>query len=409
MTEQQAKNSLYTLLLIVLLSCAGIALPYPILAPLFLNEVNGFTTFGGIEPKILLGFLLAIYPLGILIGSSFIGAASDVYGRRKVLVITLIFSTIGYLFSVWALLSENYLLFALTRFITGISEGNIAIAKAIAIDLSPPLDKTRNYSLVSATTYAGWLLGPLIGGLLQPYGAYLAFLVAAVAMVFAIVVVNFYLGESNRSKDTDQHAHLSIRRMLYQNNSFTLLKHKPIRRLFYVFLFSTLATNAYYEFYPLWLVESFNFSGPNIGFITAILTTAMILSSIYLLPIVKAKYGLVKASKISMFCFALMMFSHYLFTESSSWFGYVFIGILIAIYNAMLPIFASEQFADVSQGKLMGLITTTFSLSNVLMAIIGSIISLYGSVYSIMFGGLLMLIAISLLHFSWADNATKKT
>lgn len=398
MTEQQAKKSLYTLLLIVLLSCAGIALPYPILAPLFLNEVNSFTNFAGIEPKLLLGFLLAVYPLGILIGSSFIGAASDIYGRRKVLVITLIFSAIGYLFSVWALLSENYLLFAFTRFITGISEGNIAIAKAIAIDLSPPLDKTRNYSLVSATTYAGWLLGPVIGGLLQPYGAYLAFLVAAVAMLFAIVVVYFYLGESNRSNDA-QHGHLSVRRILYQNNSFTLLKHKPIRQLFYVFLFSTLATNAYYEFYPLWLVESFNFTGPNIGFITAVLTAAMILSSIYLLPIVKAKYGLVKASKISMLCFALMMFAHALLTQSTSWFSYVFIGVAIAIYNAMLPIFASEQFADVSQGKLMGLITTTFSLSNVLMAIVGSIISLYGSVYSIMFGGFLMLIAISILHF----------
>ncbi|WNC67150.1 MFS transporter [Thalassotalea nanhaiensis] len=406
MTEQQAKRSLYTLLLIVLLSCAGIALPYPILAPLFLNEVNSFTNFAGIEPKLLLGFLLAVYPLGLLIGSSFIGAASDIYGRRKVLVITLIFSALGYLLSVWALLSENFLLFALTRFITGISEGNIAIAKAIAIDLSPPLDKTRNYSLVSATTYAGWLLGPVIGGLLQPHGAHLAFLVAAVAMLFAIVVVYFYLGESNRSKNQQKDTHLSIRRVLYQNNSFTLLKHKSIRRLFYVFLFSTLATNAYYEFYPLWLVESFNFSGPNIGFITAILTFSMILGSVYLLPFVKSKMGLVSGSKISMLLFASMMFVHFYLSESASWFAYVFIGVTIAIYNAMLPIFASEQFSDVSQGKLMGLITTTFSLSNVLMAIIGSVISLYGSVYSIIFGGLLMLIAVLILHFIRPEQST---
>lgn len=398
MTPIEAKKSLYTLLFIVVLSCAGIALPYPILAPLFLNEVNAFTHFGGFPPKLLLGVILAIYPLGVLIGSSFIGAASDIFGRRKVLIITLIFSAVGYLFSVWALLSQNYLLFLFTRFITGVSEGNIAIAKAIAIDLSPPLDKTRNYSLVSATTYGGWLLGPLIGGFLQPFGAHLAFLVAAVAMCLAIVVVYYFLIESNSEINSKTKVESnSIKQMLYQHNSFVLLKQKPIRQLFYVFLFSTLATNAFYEFYPIWLVEEFNFSGPFIGIITAVLTTSMIISSVYFITRLNQKYGLINASITAMFGFALLMLMHYFFNASISWPVYVLIGILIAVYNAMLPIFASEKFSNVSQGKLMGLITTTFSLSNVIMAIVGSVISLYGSVYSIMFGGILMVVAIILL------------
>ncbi|WP_068547628.1 MFS transporter [Thalassotalea crassostreae] len=403
MTELQARKSLYTLLLIVLLSCAGIALPYPILAPLFLNEVNDFTTFANLNPKLLLGFLLAIYPLGVLIGSSFIGAASDIYGRKKVLMITLTISAIGYLCSVWALLSENYLLFALTRFITGISEGNIAIARAIAIDLSPPLDRTRSYSLVSATTYAGWLVGPLVGGLLQPYGNHHAFVVGAIAMALTIVLVHFLLTET-KSPAQVVTSKLSLRRLIYQQNSFTLLKHQPIRRLFYVFLFSTLATNAFYEFYPLWLVESFNFEGPGIGFITAILTTAMILSSVNLLPYLKRRVGSVNACLIAMTLFAIFMLFHNLISEQGVWYIYPLIGVVIAIYNALLSVYASEKFDHEDQGKLMGLITTTFSLSNMLMAIVGSLIAIYGSVYAIMTGGILMIVAVLSLYYGFAGH-----
>ena len=64
MEKSQAVKALLTMMLVVLLSCAGIALPYPILAPLFLNEVSSLTTFAGIPPKLLLGLILAIYPLG---------------------------------------------------------------------------------------------------------------------------------------------------------------------------------------------------------------------------------------------------------------------------------------------------------------------------------------------------------
>lgn len=83
-TEQlKAKKTLFSVMLVVLFSSAGIALPYPVLAPLFLNEVSPLTTFAGLPSKILLGIILAIYPLGVILGSSVLGAASGIYGRKK--------------------------------------------------------------------------------------------------------------------------------------------------------------------------------------------------------------------------------------------------------------------------------------------------------------------------------------
>jgi MFS family permease len=109
MTEQlKAKKTLFSVMLVVLFSSAGIALPYPVLAPLFLNEVSPLTTFADLPSKILLGIILAIYPLGVILGSSVLGAASGIYGRKKTLIITLILTAVSYVLSALAVMAESF-------------------------------------------------------------------------------------------------------------------------------------------------------------------------------------------------------------------------------------------------------------------------------------------------------------
>tara|TARA_R110001583_G_scaffold3473_3_gene22209 strand:- start:2579 stop:3319 length:741 start_codon:yes stop_codon:yes gene_type:complete len=188
----KAQKTLYSVMLVVLFSCAGIALPYPVLAPIFLNEISPLTTFADLPGKISLGIILAIYPLGVILGSSVLGAASGLYGRKKTLLITLVLTIIGYVLSALAVVAESFLMLIFARFITGIFSGNISIAKAIAVDLSPTLDKTHTFNLVNATGYIGWLLGPLAGGLLAVYGLDAVFYLAAIALVIALLSVTFF-------------------------------------------------------------------------------------------------------------------------------------------------------------------------------------------------------------------------
>ena len=124
--KKKAWATLTACMLISLLGTAGIALPYPVLAPYFLDSpANALNQFMSINPKLLLGIALALYPLGLLIGSSFLGALSDHYGRRLVLLVSLTGSVIGYLLTVFAVYDESYLLFLFSRLFTGICEGNI--------------------------------------------------------------------------------------------------------------------------------------------------------------------------------------------------------------------------------------------------------------------------------------------
>ncbi|MFZ1832286.1 MAG: MFS transporter, partial [Pseudomonadales bacterium] len=119
-----ARSTLITVMLVSFMSTAGVALPFPVLAPYFLaDEPGALSGFLGLPPKLLLGILLAVYPLGILIGSSFLGALSDHFGRKRVLVASLCLAALGYLLTAAAVLIESFPLFALARLLTGLCEG----------------------------------------------------------------------------------------------------------------------------------------------------------------------------------------------------------------------------------------------------------------------------------------------
>ena len=398
--ELKAKKSLFSVMLVVLFSSAGIALPYPILAPLFLNEISPLTTFADLPSKILLGIILAIYPLGVILGSSVLGAASGVYGRKKTLNITLILTVVGYVLSALAVIAESFLLLALARFVTGVFSGNISIAKAIAVDLSPTLDKTYTFNLVNATSYLGWLLGPLAGGLLAVYGLDTVFYFAAAVLVIALFSVAIVLPKDQLKSRQEKTTFIAL---FSKQNSFALLANKQIRRIFFIYLLATLGLNAYYEFYPVWLVEKFDFSSLAIGYITVVLTLFMTITSVFFVKQLKQLFGLKFGAIVGMVLMAMLFFLHPWLSSTAVWPIYAITGIAIAIFNGLLPVYISERYSNIEQGQLMGLITTVFSLANVLIALIGSALALFGAHWAIIFGAVLLIIAALDFNFSQAD------
>src|SRR3954463_9653087 len=79
---------LFAVCLLGLMSTIGVAMPYPILAPIFVGgPVDAFTHFAGLPPSLLMGLALAANPLGILIGSLFSGPLSDPHDNRLFLTV----------------------------------------------------------------------------------------------------------------------------------------------------------------------------------------------------------------------------------------------------------------------------------------------------------------------------------
>jgi predicted MFS family arabinose efflux permease len=80
-------------------------------------------------------------------------------------------------------------------------------------------------------------------------------------------------------------------------------------------------------------------------------------------------------------------------------------GILIALFNGLMPVFMSDRYEQFGQGKLMGLLTITFYLANALMAIIGGIISLLGSHWSLVVGGMILIVGAASLFVFDRNNS----
>lgn len=392
-----ARSTLFATMLITLLGTAGIALPYPVLAPYFLDgQANSLTHFMGVHPKILLGVIIALYPLGILIGSMFLGALSDRLGRKKVMLTTLSAAAIGYLLTGLAVYIESFPLFAAARLLTGVFEGNIAIARAMAVDLHPTIDRTRSLSLIYAATYAGWLLGPLAGGYLMPYGVSVVFIAAAFAVMLGAVCVAVVIKPASPTVSRDK---LPLWQSIKQDNSLSLLKFTALRRMIFYHFIYALGLNSFYEFYPLWMVEKFSSSSADIAWGTVATTFSMIITSAGLTVTVQKRVGseraIVTGGVLLAFCLTLFPLT----PVAWLYVAFAFTGAVIATVNGIFPSLMSERFGHHGEGKVMGLLTTNFCFANVISALLGSWIALLGSTWTLVTGGVLC--GFSAAWFYW--------
>lgn len=380
---------LWVICLIGLISVAGIALPYPILAPLFAATAqNDFNHWLGIAPQILLGIALAANPLGMLFGSATLGALSDHYGRRRILAVSLALAVAGYLGSAWALSVQWYPGFVLFRFLTGLCEGSVSICRAIAADLHPQIERTVAISWMNSALYAAWLVGPLLGGLTMHLGAHVPFLIAAAAMVPCLLLLYFLL-----PPDLALTQYQPFWQQLRQHNSLNLIREPLLKLVVAAQLLYTIGLNAFYEYYPLWLVEQQQFSGLQIGLITAALCAVMTAVSAIGMARLGSRLPALRGAKIAAATVALMLFLLPFTGGQLAWVWLVLCGVPNAMFSAWFQVYCTEHFGALGLGRVMGLLTLLMCTGNVLIALAGGVIALLGASWILWTGAVFIALA----------------
>lgn len=112
------------------------------------------------------GFLGSMYSFLQFLGSPIIGALSDVYGRKPMMILCLIGIAISYL--LWAM-SKSFAIFIIARFVGGISKGNISLSMAILSDVTSAATRGKAMALVGIAFSIGFVLGPMIGALFAKF------------------------------------------------------------------------------------------------------------------------------------------------------------------------------------------------------------------------------------------------
>lgn len=369
--------------LLGLFSTIGASLPYPILPPLFASGVgNGLNSFLGLPPKMLFGLALTINPLGLLIGNTLLGPLSDRYGRRPLLMLTTIGAALGHMLTAFALLLESYPLFIVARFGTGLLEGNGAVVRAMLADRLEGDLRVRAMSWLNGAFYLGWLAGPLLAGATVVWGITVPFWIAAGALVMTTALVALVLPREAPSLATTSWWHVAR-----HQHAFHLLRHADLRKLFIVQFAYTCGVTAFYEFYPLWLVEYPGYGAPGIAWVTAALCAVMTCTAVFagrpsrFAPLQRAAWSAFACAT----AIAAVALGHV-------WLGLVAIvlfGIPNAFYNAIVPGWCAERFGALGQGAVMGLLSTTFCLANIVMALVGSVLTLLDTRLILLLGALL--------------------
>lgn len=384
-----AYKVLFLASLLSFLATFGIALPYPVLTPLMVGSESTINQWLGIDPKLLLGIVLAAYPLGMLLGANVIGSWSDHFGRRRVVMWTMAGALFGYALSVLAISLENYLLLLLSRLFTGFCEGNVAVFRAMAADLGDEIPRTKIFAWSMTATFLGWTFGPLCGGLLLSLGALWVFVLGALFIALGWLLVALYMTNSFAAE----------KKTAAPEQAFSLYRLADIRGFAFVHFIACMAINAFYEYFPLWLVEHYEQSGLGIAVFTLVLQIGMLASSIYYMRWFERRWGLIPSMHGSL---AILGIGLVLIPSMPALFPTALLFMLIGLVNStFFGTFMSEyseRFQHYGQGRILGLITFNFSLSALIMALFGAGLSLLGSAWVLELGGLMALLALAYLY-----------
>ncbi|MFK7743835.1 MAG: TCR/Tet family MFS transporter [Roseobacter sp.] len=189
------KPAVIFILLTMMIDAMGIGLIIPVMPDLFqevgAGDLGTAAIWGGILSTVFAAMQFFFGPV--------IGALSDRFGRRPVLLLSLVILSLDYL--VMAVAGSVWLLLA-GRIVGGITAATQSTANAYMADISAPEDRAANFGLIGAAFGMGFVLGPLIGGFLAEFGTrapfYAAAALAGLNAVFGYFVLKETLAEENR-------------------------------------------------------------------------------------------------------------------------------------------------------------------------------------------------------------------
>ncbi|MBB6096948.1 DHA1 family tetracycline resistance protein-like MFS transporter [Deinobacterium chartae] len=182
------------ILVTLLIDMLGIGLVIPILPELVTELLGGNRSLASGY----YGAFIAVYAAMQFVFAPILGALSDQYGRRPVLLLSLLGAGLDYL--LLALAPSLAILFV-GRVIAGITGANITVANAYIADVSTPEDRARNFGLLGAVFGVGFIIGPALGGVLGNIDLRLPFYFAAALALINALYGYFVLPESHRPEN----------------------------------------------------------------------------------------------------------------------------------------------------------------------------------------------------------------
>ncbi len=379
----------------LVLDILGIGLIIPILPKL----VDQLTAGGFSEASHMYGLLAAIYSLMQFLFAPLLGSLSDRFGRRPVILASLLGSGLDYFLLAFA---PNLAWFFVGRIISGITGANFSAATAYIADVSPPEKRAANFGLIGAAFGLGFIIGPAVGGLLGEIDLRLPFVVAGCLTLanwlYGLFILPESLAEKNRSRFSWGRANpvgslLSLRRypfVLGLSGSHFLVQ------VAHQVLPSTWVLYTAYRYG--WTPAHTGTSLAVVGLMAAIMQGGVT-------RIVVPRLGEMKTAALSLVVSGLAYVAYGLATEGWMLYVIIVIGSVGGLANPAIKGLIANSIGDHEQGQVQGSLSSLTSLAGIIgpplaAGLFGFFIAEKAPVYlpgaAFFFSAVLVLVAIAL-------------
>ena len=400
MNSREKRTQLFPIMLVNFIGTLGFSIVLPFLVFLVMK-------FGG--NSIVYGLLAATYPAFQLIGAPILGRWSDIYGRKKILLLSNAGTAIGWILFLFALIfpfggtfiiNSIYLgtiiiivpllLIFLARAIDGITGGNISVANAYLSDISSDENRSKNFGKMAISSNLGFILGPALAGILGGtiYGTILPVLAALLLSLVTLVVIAFLLKESKPiSNPILVSEEGTIRKVFSQEckdcyepvspvkpkmRDVFKLKHIPFLLILYFLIF--LGFNVYYASFPTHAANDLKWSITQLGIFYAVLSGIMVFIQG---PVLRKALKKFSEEKLIIIGSIILGTNFVLFVSSNIIFVYVAV-ILFALGNGLMwPSFMSilsKRAGTVLQGAVQGVAGSFGGLASIIGLIAGGLL-----------------------------------
>ena len=342
---------------------------FSIIRPVVPFLVQTYTSNTG-EQAIVVTLLTSVYAVCVFFAAPGLGALSDKYGRRPLLLVCLLGSAIGYL--IFGMGGSLWVLFV-GRIIEGITGGSISTIFAYFADIIPREQRTKYFGWVSAVAGVGTIIGPTLGGLLAKFGysvpMYFGAIVTLVNVVYGFLYMPESLNENNRLKE------ITFVRLNPFTQLIDILSMKNLKRLLVSAFLLWIPNGSLQAIFSQFTMDTFNWKPALIGLMFSIMGFQDIISQGFIMPKLLIKlsdkqiailgmvseiigYSLIAASCLFSF-YPFLIVGMFIFGFGDSIFG--------PSFNGML----SKSVDSSEQGRIQGGSQSIQALARIIGPIIG--------------------------------------
>jgi DHA1 family tetracycline resistance protein-like MFS transporter len=322
---------------------------------------------------IYIGILFSTYALCQFLASPALGALSDLWGRRPVLLISLFGSIIGYLFLA---LGGSFPVLLIGRIIDGLTGGNISTVFAYLADITKPEERSKYYGMVGAAGGFGFMIGPAIGGVLGAVHLtlplYLAAGITAVNMIWGYFVLPESLKPEHKLEKFEL-SHLNPFGHLFELFSIDILKQLFMTSFIFFFAF-----NAIYGITSIYSKDTFLWGTTQIGILLFIVGVIGIFAQGFLIRKLIPRFGEIKISiaglVLSLIGITIAAFTSFYPSIIVFYIGFIILNLGDGILEPSIAGLTTNSVGPKMQGRLQGANQSIQSMARVLGPLFASFV-----------------------------------